>query len=188
MRDDWKNMCQVLEGVQRLTSLLCLFTLDSQSYLSSSTTSIFEWSCLHRFWGAGKEGVNIAHSFSAVGKAALLWSMTLTCSSSSDNPDTCKGGNFSPRWRTFSSSLSCVSLSKSSQALVRRSIWLDETDASQNCTQKVPKYCYIVKLHHYIPKRCQVVRKVRLSFIVFLNKKYCTHILHRKCCPNALST
>lgn len=34
----------------------------------------------------------ITHTFSAVEKAALL-----TCSSSSDNPDSCKGGNFSPR-------------------------------------------------------------------------------------------
>lgn len=32
----------------RLTSLLCLPTLYSQSYLSSSTISIFSWSCLHR--------------------------------------------------------------------------------------------------------------------------------------------
>lgn len=182
-------ICARCWRVFRDLHLCCVCSLWIHSHISPHPQHQFsnEAVCIDSE-GRGKEGVNIAHSFSAVGKAALLWSMTLTCSSSSDNPDTCKGGNFSPRWRTFSSSLSCVSLSKSSQALVRRSIWLDETDASQNCTQKVPKYCYIVKLHHYIPKRCQVVRKVRLSFIVFLNKKYCTHILHRKCCPNALST
>lgn len=45
------------EDVHRLTSLLCLHTLDSQSYLSSSTTSIFAWSCLHRFWEEKKKHI-----------------------------------------------------------------------------------------------------------------------------------
>lgn len=48
---------------ERLTSLLCLLTLCSQSYRSSSTISIFSWSCLQSFWKTKYIIIKCAYTF-----------------------------------------------------------------------------------------------------------------------------
>lgn len=55
-----------------LTSLLFLLTLASKSYLSSSTVSIWAWSCRHSFWMCKKIFILNYYYFSCFDNNSIL--------------------------------------------------------------------------------------------------------------------
>lgn len=138
-----------------LTSLLCLFTLDSQSYLSSSTTPIFEWSSWQRFWGWQRfshfyNSQNCFFKLFVCGLQPLLVAHPATI-------QTLSKGGFSHQDSALSPPPSPVSPSPSPRRLLQggASDWTKETRTKLSrliAWFKVPK-CYVVKLHDSLKKR-----------------------------------